>query len=237
MTVRIAPFWVWVSRAEPGASETATRLIALGYWPIVAPMIRTTPLEALVPIRSAYDALAFTSSAAVSRFAALSSARDETVFTVGDATADVVRTQGWTQVISADADVAGLGAVLAREAKGLRILHPCAQAPADDLAHHSRGVEVEAMPLYATVLERSWPKPVLDALAEADGAVLIHSPSAARAIAMSPQASDYAAQLTAFALSEACASPITALRLREIVVAPFPKETALLKVMTETLRR
>ena len=237
MMDRSAPRWVWVTRAEPGASATASRLLELGFSPIVAPMIRTESVDAPAPSPASYDALAFTSSSAVRRFAELSSSRDQTVLAVGDATAEAVRMHGWTKVVSADADVIGLGEVLTRKAKGLRVLHPCAAIPAGDLAAFAKDVMVIGLPIYATVSERTWPQSVLAAIARSDGAVLIHSPSAARAVAASPQASDFAAQLTAFVLSAACAEPITPLSLREIVVAPFPREAALLKVMSETLWR
>lgn len=235
MTGLGAPRWVWVTRAEPGASATASRLLGLGFAPIVKPMIETRPLDIVAPTRSTYDALAFTSSAAVRRFAVLSSSRDEAVFAVGDATAEAVRAHGWIDVISADADVVGLSQVLAREAKGLRILHPCAEVPAGDLGDFVRDVAVTSLPVYATVAERIWPKQVLDAVTRAKGAVLIHSPSAARAIAALPETKRFAPRLSAFALSEACAAPIAAFSFREIVVAPFPREAALLKVISETL--
>ena len=237
MTSPSAPRWVWVTRAEPGASATGSRLLELGLAPIVAPMIRTVDLDVVAPDRSTYDALAFTSASAVRRFAGLSASRDQKVFSVGEATAEVVRAQGWIDVLSADADVVGLGEVLSREARGLRILHPCAEIPAGDLAAIADGVVVIGLPVYATVSEQRWPEQVHAAIAQSDGAVLIHSPSAARAVAGLPEVSGLASRLTAFVLSDACAAPITALSLREIVVAPFPRETALLKVMLETLRR
>jgi uroporphyrinogen-III synthase len=155
MTGRRQTPWVWVTRAEPGASTTASRLKTLGFIPIVAPVIRTVPLDARAPVRSSYDALAFTSSAAVRRFAALSPSRDEAVFAVGDATAKTARAQGWVHVASADADVARLGEVLAREAKGMRILHPCAEVPAGDLAGFTKDVAVTALPVYATVCDQA----------------------------------------------------------------------------------
>ena len=226
-----------MTRAEPGASASASRLIALGFAPIVAPMIKTEPIDAIAPARSTYDALAFTSSAAVRRFAGLSPSRDETVFAVGDATAEVAMAEGWTDVVSADSDIAGLGQTLARAATGLRVLHPCADVPAGDLSALARPVAVTSLPVYATVPERAWPQRVLDAASQLDGAVLLHSPSAARAVAAFPRASEFAPRLTGFALSASCAAPITSLPLREIVVAPFPRETALLKVMSETLWR
>ena len=151
MTGPSAPRWVWVTRAEPGASATASRLIQLGFAPIVAPMIRTVDLHAVAPARSTYDALAFTSASAVRRFAGLSPSRDQAVFAVGDATAEAVRAQGWSDVISADADVIALGVLLTREAKGLRILHPCAEIPAGDLAASAEDVAVTALPAHVAV--------------------------------------------------------------------------------------
>jgi len=237
MTGPSAPRWVWVTRAEPGASATASRLLELGFAPIVAPMIRTVDLDAVAPAASTYDALAFTSASAVRRFARMSPSRDQAVFSVGDATAEAVRAQGWTNAISADADLIGLGALLSREAKGLRILHPCAEVPAGDLAAFAKDIAVTALPVYATIPERTWPERVRDAVLRSDGAVLLHSPSAAQAVAACPEASQFASRLTAFVLSDACAAPITTLSLREIVVAPFPREAALLKVVSETLWR
>lgn len=228
--------WVWVTRAEPGASETGGRLVALGYEAIIGPMIETAPRPAEAPPRSTYDALAFTSATAVRRFAELSDGRDAPVFAVGAATATVARAIGWRDVVSANSDVKGLGALLAREAKGLRVLHPCAEAPAGDLAAYATDVAVNALPVYVTVPATVWPERVVTLLDKTDGAVLIHSPSAARALAALPRIEALARRLTAFALSDACMAPIVALSLREIVVAPFPKETALLKVMSETLR-
>ena len=35
---------VWVTRAEPGAARTADRLTALGFTPIVAPLLTLAPL-------------------------------------------------------------------------------------------------------------------------------------------------------------------------------------------------
>ncbi|PRB40785.1 uroporphyrinogen-III synthase, partial [Brevundimonas sp. MYb33] len=55
---------VWITRAQPGTARTAARLTALGYEPVVAPLltIRAMP-EALnaAPDLTTVAALAFTS--------------------------------------------------------------------------------------------------------------------------------------------------------------------------------
>ena len=50
---------VLVTRSEPGASETAERLAALGYTPIIEPVFAIEPIAAAIPD---FDVLAFTSA-------------------------------------------------------------------------------------------------------------------------------------------------------------------------------
>jgi uroporphyrinogen-III synthase len=71
---------ILVTRSEPGASETATRLEAAGYEAVVEPLFSIVPIDATLPD---FDALAFTSANGVRRFAALSPRRDAAVFCVG----------------------------------------------------------------------------------------------------------------------------------------------------------
>jgi uroporphyrinogen-III synthase len=62
---------VLVTRSEPGASETAERLSAAGYLPIVEPVFTIEALPAEIP---EFDALAFTSANGARQFASLSRA-------------------------------------------------------------------------------------------------------------------------------------------------------------------
>ena len=81
---------VWVTRAEPGASRTAARLGALGFEPVVAPLLTIRTLTPVIDL-SGVAALAFTSVNGVTAFAALNADRDKPVFAVGDATAEAAR--------------------------------------------------------------------------------------------------------------------------------------------------
>src|SRR5690242_5683689 len=100
---------VLVTRAEPGASETGERLRALGYQPIVEPVFAVAPIPVALP---AFDALAFTSANGVRVFAKLSPRRDAPVFCVGGRTADAALEAGFSNVRSADGDVAALAELI-----------------------------------------------------------------------------------------------------------------------------
>lgn len=93
---------VLVTRPEPGAAETATRLAALGWRPILAPalilaprpMARLPPAQALLlPSRAAARAVP---------------PSPIPVFAVGEATAEAARERGFPHVVAAEGDAASL---------------------------------------------------------------------------------------------------------------------------------
>lgn len=105
--------------------------------------------------------------------------------------------------------------------KGLRLLHPGAETPAGDLAALIGGhARLETLPVYRAVETGAAPPPAFDA-------VLIHSPRAARAlaVALSPEA---AGSRVACVISANAATPLSALPFAEVRVAARPDETALL---------
>ena len=108
MSVARAPR-VLVTRSQPGASETAARLKAMGYRPIAEPVFTVERLKAELP---EFDALAFTSLNGVRVFAELSPRRDGPVFCVGARTAEEARKEGFSDVVSADGDVAALAKLI-----------------------------------------------------------------------------------------------------------------------------
>ena len=94
---------VWVTRAQPGADRTADRLLALGYVPVVLPLLALEAIFQPNPDLSDVWALAFTSRNAVTAFAPLTPDRALPVFAVGDATAEAARAAGFADVRSAAA--------------------------------------------------------------------------------------------------------------------------------------
>ena len=219
---------VWVTRAEPGAARTAGRLTALGFDPVVAPLLAIRPIPQGAPDLTAIAALAFTSANGVAAFTALTQDRTRPVFTVGDATAQAARAAGFARVQSAGGDLHSLAVLLIAQGPGISpLLVPGAVEPAGDLPALLRGrVEARTLPLYEAIDTGAAPAIAFDA-------VLIHSARAGRALAaLGP----FAGQL-AFALSAAAADPLGDRSGLEIRLARTPDETALLAALGNPVRR
>lgn len=224
---------VWITRAEPGASATAARLRALGFEPVVAPLIETRRLAPDLDL-SGVAALAFTSAAGVTAFAALSPERSLPVYAVGEATAATVREAGFADVISADGDVAALARRIKADRRRIdgAVLHAGAAAPAGDLrgALAQAGVPARFVPVYETV-PAAPPREVLAAI-DSLNAVLVHSPSAgARLAELLPRAPTPG--LAAYCISPAAAASLEGLAIGRILTAALPNEDALLSLLAD----
>ena len=95
---------VLITRPEPGATETAVRLTASGFLPVIAPILSIIGSEIRAPDRMAATIL--TSRNAVS--ACKPSLYDRPVFAVGTATARLAAEAGFRRVFNADGDAAAL---------------------------------------------------------------------------------------------------------------------------------
>ena len=220
---------VLITRSEPGASETAERLTALGYRPIVEPLFGIEPIPAALP---AFDALAFTSANGVRVFAAMSTRRDTPVFCVGARTAEAAREAGFPNVASADGDVVALARLIESDlSPGDRLLHTGNEESRGDLSGQlrSRGREANFIATFrATPVERPGPalaahlsgEPVFDA-------ILVHSPRGAIILADFARAATGRARLNVAAISPAAAAALNSLAER-IEIAGTPDEPALL---------
>ena len=216
---------VWVTRALPAAHATAARVGALDFAAIVEPVIcrRALPFDPAGAEGAA--ALAFTSAAGVRAFAAASPVRDLPVFTVGDATAAAARACGYADVRSAEGDVAALDRLLAAEAPPGRVLAPGALRPAGRLAR------AERLAVYDTrALHGPWPLAADAVAAGRLAAILVQSPSAARALAASDHPA-LAATAAWLATSSACAAPLLAAGLADVRIADTPRDDALLRLL------
>jgi len=220
---------ILVTRSEPGALETAARLAARGYRPIVEPLFAIAPIDAVIP---QFDALAFTSLNGVRRFAALSPRRDTPVFCVGARTAQTAREAGFADVASAEGDVNALGdLVLARLPAGARLLHAGNEESRGDLAGRlsAAGVAAEFVALFrADPVAAPGPELARHLAGEAAfDAVLIHSPRAAVILAELIRAASDPAPVDIAAISAAAAAPLAGL-VQSTAIAPAPTDDALL---------
>lgn len=218
---------VWVTRAEPGAARTADRLTALGFTPLVAPLLTLAPLPGALDAAPSPDAvavLALTSPNGVEAFAPLIPRfRDHPVFAVGDATAEAARAAGFANVRSASGDIHALARLIAAEAPPGPLLAPGAREPAGDLPALLPDRPVHRLPVYAA-FETHAPAP------ELFDAVMLHSPRAARALAANlPRAAS--SGRIAICISEAAAAPLRPFDFAQIRIAAAPDEPAMLSAL------
>ena len=223
---------IWITRAQPGADNTAERVRALGHDPVVAPLLTVRALTGVEVDLSGVAALAFTSANGVRAFADASGERGLKVFAVGAATALAARAAGFKLVLSADGDVAALAEGIAARRSELRgvVLHPGAAEPAGDLCGALAGQRIEAR---ALILYETLPG-IPDAafapeIARCD-AVLLHSPRAATALARYLKLHP-APQLRALGLSKAVLTPLSRTPLAQRAFPPMPLEAALLNLI------
>ncbi|MCO8029575.1 uroporphyrinogen-III synthase [Brevundimonas diminuta] len=218
---------VWVTRAEPGAARTADRLTALGFEPVVAPLLTLAPLPGALnaaPEPDAVAVLALTSPNGVEAFAPLIPRfRDHPVFAVGDATAEAARAAGFADVRSASGDIHALARLIAAEAPPGPLLAPGAREPAGDLPALLPGRPVQRLPVYAA-FETHAPAP------GAFDAVMLHSPRAARALATDLPRAASSGRL-AVCISDAAAAPLRPFDFTQIRVAAAPDEPSMLSAL------
>lgn len=226
---------VWITRALPGAAQTAEQVRALGAVALVAPLLEVQILSLLPIDLQDVGALAFTSANGVRAFAAQSDERRVAVFAVGDSTAAAARAAGFSDVTSAAADVAALARLIAQKDRPEgAVVQIGAQEPAGDLAGAlaGAGIATRRVDIYRTV-----PRELSDAdLVEVQSAtlILVHSPRAAAVLrdayldAMNPHAHF-------LCLSAAVAAPLRTLERKGLHVAKAPNESALMAVLAARL--
>lgn len=231
---RPSPPRILVTRSEPGASETAQRLEALGYTPIVEPLFTIAPIDVVLP---EFDALAFTSANGVRRFATLCSRRDARVFCVGARTAEAAREAGFANVGSSDGDVSALGdLILEHLPKGARLLHAGNEESRGDLSGRlvAAGIAAQFVALFrAEPVTTPGPELARHLRGEpAFAAAMIHSPRAASILAEMIASTPSPCPIDAAAISPAAAAPLTRLA-RRIAIASAPNEDAILSLLPE----
>lgn len=218
MTARVA-----VTRPEPQASDTATRLAALGYCVVKAPLLVPVPRgDPGTP--DGVGSLALTSRTAATVLAKHPGFHGLPVYAVGEATAAEARRAGFRLVDSAAGDVETLLPRLAGAPEP--VVHMCGEDHRGDLVERLRaaGKAAERRILYAMEPAGALPETPVDA-------VLLYSPRTAALYAeRMPEAWRGA---VCVALSAAVAAPVAAL---PHVVAERPDEASALAALERALR-
>ena len=229
---------ILVTRSEPGASQTAARLAALGYEPVVEPVFAVEPLPASLP---PFDALAFTSANGVRAFARLSAIRDVPVFAVGARTAEIARQHGFPAVASADGDVGALAALIIAQnlPTGAALLHVGNEETRGDLSGvlKASGINAEHVALYRAA-PAAKAGPALDEHLRGGAridAILIHSPRGAAILAQHVAAFSDPAAIDIAAISAQALAPVDRLANRAEIAAA-PDEESLMDALRHLLR-
>jgi uroporphyrinogen-III synthase len=216
---------VLVTRPEPGAAETAARVAALGWQPVLAPALVLGPRRgaAALPPRGGAQALLLTSRAAA-RALVPPEAVGPPVLAVGEPTADEARARGFADVIAAGGDAASLAALAAArlDPKAGPLLLAVGEGYGLDLAAalRGRGFRVLRRIAYAAAPAPALPEPARAALA-AGGVVaaLFFSPRSAECAMSLIRAAGLARAVPA--IEALCISPRVA-RAAAAAAAPLP---------------
>ena len=242
---------VLVTRPHPDSEISAEALRGRGFEVLLAPMLRFEPVAFLDDAEVDYGAVIATSANALRAIEPQLAASRLTklpLFAVGERTASLARKAGFSNVIAAQGDAAGLRdlvleCVRARALKKASVLLYLAGADLSrDLAGElgERGFSVVTQTTYRMIPVASLPRAVCDAFAgKAVEAVLHYSRRSARAFLEAVRADGV--EISALAIPHCCISPAVATILRDaganqVMVAASPDEKALFEALVRALR-
>jgi uroporphyrinogen-III synthase len=228
---------ILITRPEPGGSDTAARVAALGYQPLVAPLLRISTLHTSLPASGRLQAIVVTSANAIPALPA--SHRHLPLFAVGAATAARARDAGFAEVHSADGDAKALAELVAGSCHpaAAPLLLASGRGQGDALAGdlRARGFAVVRRVLYAATPVGSLPDAARDALTAGRlTAALFFSADTARQCVRLVEAArlqEAVRQVEALAIGEAAAMALQELPWRRIRVAARPNQDAMLALL------
>lgn len=227
---------ILITRPEPGATETAARLTALGFVPVVAPVLSITTRDVHPPDN--VTATLLTSRNAVA--GCPSFLHDRPVFTVGPATATHAAAAGFSRVSNADGDAAALATLIAATlspAHGSLYL-PTGQGQGAELAASLRqlGFRVLRRVVYQAHRIPALPEAAASHLRQGElAAAMFFSGETSRHFVRLVRAAgltEAVRDIEAVSISQRAAVPLRLLPWRRISVAAKPNQDAMLVLLT-----
>jgi uroporphyrinogen-III synthase len=228
---------VLITRPEPGASETAARIEAMGLMAVIAPTLEIRRYQAVLRGLSRITATLLTSSNAIA--GCPPKCRELPVFTVGDATAARAREAGFTDVRSAGGDAMALADLVATTLlpDAGSLLLPTGHRLGADLAGdlRSRGFRVIRRTVYRTHSPAALPGVARSHLLRHDvAAALFFSAETARHFVDLIQKAGLdqtVNSVAAISISERAGVALRALPWLRISVASRPNQDAMLALL------
>lgn len=217
---------IWVTRTLPGADVTAAHLKALGYQPVVQPLLEVVRIAGAfghAPAPRSIACIALTSPNAVDAICDhIAEYINVPAYCVGDTTARAAATAGFKEVYSAAGDIHALAELIAAKVPTGLVFAPGAEQPAGNLPALLPGHQVLRLPVYQTIQTGV-------AIPEAVDAALIHSPRAGQALAESLQSPPL--PMAIIAISQAAARPVSGVPGLNVTIADHPDEEAMLRAL------
>ncbi|WP_081811207.1 uroporphyrinogen-III synthase [Hyphomonas beringensis] len=230
---------VIVTRAEPGASETAERLARLGFRAISSPMLVLKELDDVAPDLSDVSNLIFTSANGVRFFMQAMGGMTAqlaglTAWGVGPATNAAIQEAGFGLHVEGDGNAEDLAAmILKSDPDSGGFLHVANSAAAGDLVRRLRegGRMARFQALYETVPAAHLAAKAQQAIqAPDDCIVLIHSAKGAAAFLSAVDKISLETSIL-IAISEAAAAPLSDAGAKRLLHAERPNEDALMAAL------
>jgi uroporphyrinogen-III synthase len=241
---------ILVTRPLPDGEATAAALRAKGFEVLLAPMLRFEPVAFQDDHNTQYGAVVVTSANALRAIEARlvdSPLLKLPLFAVGEHTAQAARAAGFTKVVSAASDAAGLREriVASVKARTVKKTSPLLYLAGADLARDlpgelgDRGFTVITQTAYRMVPITNLPDEVRKAFAAGGVDTVLHySRRSARAFIEAVRAAGV--EISALSLRQCCLSTAIATVVRDagasqVVVASSPEEGALFKALGEPI--
>lgn len=233
---------VLVTRPQPGADETATRVAAMGFAPVLLPLTRIMAVEPQrLPDPANVDAVTVTSANALRHVpgALLAALAAKPVFAVGDATAAAAERAGFHDVRSASATARELAALIGGAVpRGGRVLHLTGTVRTagfeEDL--RGRGLEVGIVEFYCAEPIEHADADLADRLAGGAiwGATVLSTRAGELLAALAARAAAQPALQEArfFCISDKAAAPLLHLGAERVSVSAEPTEEGVLALLS-----
>jgi uroporphyrinogen-III synthase len=215
---------VLIVRPEPGAAQSAALARRLGLEPLTAPIFNIRPV-AWTPPREADAVLLTSANAARQGGPGLVGFTHLPCYVVGESTGEAARSAGFTDVRTGPADGAALLALMARHGVPAA-LHLCGR---EHIPLARPEISVSRRVVYASEPRPDLSAEALDALG-AGALVLLHSSGAAAHFAALADAAGLDRRGLALAAISEAASAAAGEGWKTKVVAPEPRDTALLEL-------
>jgi uroporphyrinogen-III synthase len=225
-----------VTRPEPDASETAARLAALDIDAVIEPLLHAETLSTTLPPADGFAAVAATSTNALRALddrGELQRYLKLPLFAVGNRTAALARSLGFTDVVSADGNLRDLIAMLAKAGIAGPVFYPAAREQSGDLA---KALAPHGLLVITAAVYRMQPAAALSDAARATldsgaiAAALFYSRRTAETFATLGAGLRDKARLGVLCLSEAVAEPLLAAHFVRVGLADHPSEEAMLSL-------